>query len=299
MHSSKIGLILLMTLFASTAAFAQGEEKEPAPPQNATTSDGSQPDASAPSSAIHAGAYVASAMLVHQVTPAYPPSAKSAHISGTVVLHALIAQDGTIEQLQYVSGPPLLLKSAMDAVQQWIYQPMLVNGKPVKVDTTISVVYTLGGRNPSSADESASPSAVPPTAGLPPASTADSSQDAQKEAAAPQTSTNASSVPNSPTTKPKSIRVGGNVAAANLIHRVTPVYPNDAKKKHIQGTVLLHAVIAQDGTMKTVEYMSGPTELTDSAINAVKQWRYKPTSLRGELIEVDTTISVVFSLGKQ
>jgi TonB family protein len=88
------------------------------------------------------------------------------------------------------------------------------------------------------------------------------------------------------------------VAAANLTHQVSPVYPKDAKKQHIQGTVVLHAVIAEDGTMKTVEYINGPPELTDSAINAVKQWRYKPTLINGESLQVDTTISVIFTLGK-
>jgi protein TonB len=70
--------------------------------------------------------------------------AKTAHVSGTVVLHAVIAKDGTIQELQYVSGPPLLMKSAMDAVKQWRYKPTQLNGDPVEVDTTIDVVFTLG-----------------------------------------------------------------------------------------------------------------------------------------------------------
>jgi protein TonB len=77
--------------------------------------------------------------------PVYPPIAKTAHISGTVMLHAVIAKDGSVEDLQYVSGPPLLMKAAMDAVKQWRYQPTQLNGEPVEVDTTISVVFTLGG----------------------------------------------------------------------------------------------------------------------------------------------------------
>jgi TonB family protein len=259
-------------------------------------SDTSQPDASAPTSGrIHVDADVTSAMLVHQVSPVYPPLAKTAHISGTVVLHALIAKDGTIEQLQVVSGPPLLLRSAMDAVQQWVYRPTLVNGDPVRVDTTISVVYTLGEENPNNAEGSGTPSDV---RGSPsPQVAADPSQDAQKEAAT-QSPTDATPEQNASAQKPKpkSIRVGGRVAAANLIDQVTPVYPKDAKKHHIQGAVVLHAIIAQDGTMKAVEYVSGPPELTDSAIEAVKKWRYKPTLLNGDPIEVDTTISVVYTL---
>jgi periplasmic protein TonB len=94
---------------------------------------------------IRVGGNVAAAKLVRQVTPLYPPIAKTAHISGTVILHAVIAKDGTIQNLDYVSGPPLLMKNAMDAVRQWRYSPTLLNGEPVEVDTTISVVFTLGG----------------------------------------------------------------------------------------------------------------------------------------------------------
>jgi protein TonB len=102
------------------------------------------PKAPTPKS-IRVGGNVAQANLIRQVTPVYPPIAKTAHISGTVLLHAIIGKDGTVQDLQYISGPPLLMKSAMDAVRQWRYKPTLLNGEPVDVDTTISVVFTLGG----------------------------------------------------------------------------------------------------------------------------------------------------------
>jgi periplasmic protein TonB len=94
---------------------------------------------------IRVGGNVAAAKLVHQVQPIYPQIAKTAHVSGTVLLHAIIAKDGTIQELQYVSGPPLLMRAAMDAVREWRYSPTLLNGEPVEVDTTIQVVFTLGG----------------------------------------------------------------------------------------------------------------------------------------------------------
>jgi periplasmic protein TonB len=103
------------------------------------------PPPKATPSRIRVGGNVAAAKLIRQVTPIYPTIAKTAHISGTVVLHAIIAKDGTIQELTYVSGPPLLMRNAMDAVRQWRYNPTLLNGEPVEVDTTISVVFTLGG----------------------------------------------------------------------------------------------------------------------------------------------------------
>jgi TonB family protein len=270
------------------------QESAPPQPGNETFSA----DAFAPSpGTTRVPPNVAAGYVIHQVAPVYPPIAKTAHISGTVVLHAIIAKDGTIEQLKVVSGPPLLLKSAMDAVQQWVYRPTLANGDPVRVDTTMSVVYTLGGKNLDNAQSSGSPSDVP---GSPPpqASAADPSQGAQKEAAT-QSPADATPEPNASTQKPKlkRVRVGGTVAAANLVHQVTPDYPKDAKKKHISGTVLLRATIGHDGTIESLEYVSGPPELTTSAMDAVKQWRYKPTLLNGDPVEVETMISVAFTLG--
>jgi len=93
---------------------------------------------------IHVGGNVENAKLVRKVTPQYPSIARAAHISGTVVLHAVIAKNGTVQQLKYVSGPALLMASAMNAVREWRYEPTELNGQPVEVDTTIQVVYSLG-----------------------------------------------------------------------------------------------------------------------------------------------------------
>jgi protein TonB len=96
-------------------------------------------------SRIRVGGNVQAAALVRKVDPVYPPIAKTAHVSGTVVLHAIIGKDGSVQNLEYVSGPGLLMKSAMDAIKQWRYKPTMLNGEPVEVDTTISVVFSLGG----------------------------------------------------------------------------------------------------------------------------------------------------------
>lgn len=93
---------------------------------------------------IRIGGNVMAGRIVHQVMPTYPPIAKIAHASGTVVLHAIIDKDGSIQELQYISGPALLKQSALDAVRQWRYEPYRLNGVPVQVDTTISVVFNLG-----------------------------------------------------------------------------------------------------------------------------------------------------------
>jgi TonB family protein len=92
---------------------------------------------------VRVGGNVQAANLTRKVTPAYPPLAKQARISGTVRFTALIGTDGSIVSLQLVSGHPLLVQSAQEAVSQWQYKPTLLNGAPVEVITQIDVNYTL------------------------------------------------------------------------------------------------------------------------------------------------------------
>lgn len=86
----------------------------------------------------------ASTMLASQVMPKYPDIAKRGYVSGEVVMHALIGKDGSVQWLRVISGPCLLDASALEAVRQWRYKPLVLNGVSVEADTTISVVYTLG-----------------------------------------------------------------------------------------------------------------------------------------------------------
>ena len=80
---------------------------------------------------------------LRDVQPQYPQMAKVAHIQGDVVLRAVISKQGSIENLTAVSGPPLLIPSAMDAVKQWRYKPWVLNGEPVEVDTIITVKFHM------------------------------------------------------------------------------------------------------------------------------------------------------------
>ncbi len=86
-------------------------------------------------------------MLVRKQQPIYPQDAKDLHISGTVVLQAVIGRDGGIHKLRVVSGPWWsLIDSALWCVSHWEYRPYTLNGEPVEVQTTINVIYTLNGR---------------------------------------------------------------------------------------------------------------------------------------------------------
>jgi protein TonB len=94
---------------------------------------------------IKQGGNVTAASIITQTRPLYPALARQARIQGNVVLHAIIDKDGKVAQLEVISGHPLLVQSALDAVKQWRYKPTLLNGDPVEVDTTITVTFTMGG----------------------------------------------------------------------------------------------------------------------------------------------------------
>lgn len=98
--------------------------------------------------------------------------------------------------------------------------------------------------------------------------------------------------------KPSRLAVGGTAEAAKLTKKVQPIYPESAKSAGVQGTVVLHAVIGMGGKPLSLRVMNSQVDpdLARSAVEAVSQWRYTPTPLNGEPVEVDTTISVVYSL---
>lgn len=98
-----------------------------------------------PTAPLRVGGAVMAARAIYEPSPQYPQIAKMAHVSGTVVLHAIIAEDGTVQQLTFITGPALLRQAAMETVRTWRYKPTLLDGQPTKVETTISVVFTLGG----------------------------------------------------------------------------------------------------------------------------------------------------------
>ncbi|MGA9673489.1 MAG: energy transducer TonB [Terracidiphilus sp.] len=93
---------------------------------------------------VSISAGIAVVLLVQKTAPVYPPIARSARVSGTVVIQATISRNGAIESPRAVSGPAMLRQAALDAVKTWRFRPYLLDGQPVEVDTTVNVVFNLG-----------------------------------------------------------------------------------------------------------------------------------------------------------
>jgi len=93
------------------------------------------------------------------------------------------------------------------------------------------------------------------------------------------------------------VKVSGGVIAGNAISKPEPTYPAIARAAHVQGTVILHAIISKTGTIQNLTVVSGPPMLQQAAIDGVSRWRYKPYLLNGEPVDVETTIQVNFNFG--
>ena len=202
----------------------------------------------------------------------YPPQLGQADIQGTVRLGAVIAKVGKVSRLEVIDGNANLIPPALDSVRQWVYEPTLRDGKPVEVATEIEVKFAapppVFGGVPGGVPGgiiggvlSSTPGPTPSSGGL-----------------------------------PQRIRVGGGVAAAKLISQTKPDYPPLAKMARIQGSVRLEAIIGKDGTVLNLKVISGHPLLAKAAMDAVVTWRYQPTLLNGEPVEVDTEVVVNFTL---
>lgn len=101
------------------------------------------PSPTPPKKPLNVSAGVMAALLIHRVEPQYPALAKEMHLTGTVELQARIGTNGTVQALEVVSGNPILARAAIEAVQQWRYQPTRLDGQPVEVETHITVTFSL------------------------------------------------------------------------------------------------------------------------------------------------------------
>lgn len=202
-------------------------------------------------------------VLIRKVPPVYPPLARQARIQGTVILNVIITKSGEIGDVRLVSGHPLLAPAAIQAVKQWRYKPYKVNGHPVEVATNLRINFSLAGMPAANGVAGDIPGGLGDLQG---------------------------------STQPGHVRVSREVMQAFVVSKVPPEYPAHAKEQHIEGPVLLQVSIDKEGNVANLQLISGHPLLAPAAIDAVKQWKYRPYLLNGEPIEVETQVLVNFTL---
>lgn len=223
--------------------------------------------------------FISPGFIIKKVQPVYPKEAKLRGVQGIVVLSGTIAADGTVKDINVVSGDLILRQAAADAVSQWRYVPYRVEGVAVDVKSNISVNFTMGlggtqydvGQAPTGAN--VVNSGATQAQNLPPAGT--------------------------PVTLPPPpagvMRISSRIMAGQLEKKVDPVYPADSIAVDARGDVVLLVSITKTGEVSDVQAVSGPYRFRDSAIAAVKQWRFRPYEIEGAAADVQTTITLNFA----
>jgi len=195
-------------------------------------------------------------------------------VQGKVWIHLIISETGDVESADILSGDPDLARAALEAMKKWKFKPYIRNGKPVKVNTKMPFDFAFANKI---TDATAAPDS--------------SANTLRSSAGAAGTSGGESSG-----SLPQKLRVSSRVVEGLKLHVVNPVYPLEARIRHIQGDVLLQATIGKDGLIHDLRAVSGDPLLVVAAKGAVEQWRYRPYLLKGEPVEVETTIKVQFHL---
>jgi TonB family protein len=181
----------------------------------------------------------------------------------------LVSETGDVESVDVISGNPILAKAAVDAFKKWKFKPYIKNGHAVKTSLKMPINFAFRGQ--------VTGKPISPNSGI---------------AAIPERVRVAQGI----VATPERVRVGQGIMQGLKIHDAAPIYPEEARQSRVQGTVLLRAVIGKDGLISKLDFISGPKQLIQAAMGAVRQWRYKPYILNSEPVEVDTQITVNFTL---
>jgi TonB family protein len=273
---------------------------------------------------VHSGAL----SILHLDSVPYPKEARAKHIEGTVVLELSLSETGTVTDAHVVSGPDELRGAALRTALEFhfAHDTPLPPKAQVSIDFKLPTAEAVAGTLMAPPDEQARLDHLYLAVPSPIKQKLEGRLNLHEGDRITQSALNdlsatlnevdehlrASLEPNQDKTgsvmrialdtgsgeAPKRIRVGGNVQAANIIQKVTPIYPPEAKANRVQGTVRFTVIIAKDGTVKSVTLVSGDPLLAPTAKDAVQKWVYKPTLLNGDPVEVMTQVDVNFTLSQ-
>ena len=270
---------------------------------------------------VHAG----SLQFLHRATVQYPKEARAKRIEGTVVLELSLSETGTVTDARVLSGPDELRRAALASALEWhfAHDTQLAPKTQVSIDFKLPVAEAMSGTLLAPPDELAKLDSVSLAVPAGIKQKLESrialragdriTQPALNDLVATLNDVDehlrASVFPNKEKTgsaitiwldngseAPKRIRVGGNVQAANIMQKVQPIYPPEAKAERIQGLVRFTVIIGKDGTVQNITLVSGHPLLAEAAKAAVQKWVYKPTLLNGDPVEVVTSVDVNFTL---
>jgi len=195
---------------------------------------------------------------------------EGAPMAGMVSLKVLVSKTGAVEEVAAAPGDEALRKAALAGVMGWSYRPYLLNGEPREIQSTILLQFNGGvGKRAATVGIAGGVAGMSGMSGPMPG----------QAALAPG----------------GAVRVSAGVVAGLMEHVIAPVYPPIAKAAHVQGVVVMHAILSKTGDIEDLQVISGPQMLRAAAEDAARQWKYRPYLLNGVPTEVETTINVNFT----
>jgi TonB family protein len=246
-----------------------------------------------------AGSKVMPPKLIAQVDPVYPEVAKKASVEGVVILEATTDIYGKIADIKVLRSIPLLDQAAIDAVRQWVYEPMVVDGKPKEVTFTVTVNFSLDA-----AKKPAGGGVVGGVVGG--VSTGVSGGVEGGVAGGVKGGVQGGvaggvlgGVANSQELKQfegDAVRAVGDIKPPKLIRQVYPIYPQIARQARVEGLVIVEAKADEQGDIVDVRILRSIPLLDQAAIEAVRQWNYEPLVINGKPRKVIFTATVNFVL---
>jgi protein TonB len=254
---------------------------------------------------VRVGGAVKEPRPILKADPVYPAIALAANVEGQVIIEATIDREGKVTNARVLRSAPLFEEAAIAAVRQWTYEPSQLNGVPVEVLMTVVVNFRLPAAVPATQEQLLNQrlAAAPTDAGA--------MIDLAKvyrdrgllneaarmlERALDQVKSEAAAAGTGAASPTAPVRIGGDVKEPKRITIVPPVYPAIASQANVSGQVILEIIIAKDGTVRSARVLRSIPLFDQAALDAVKQWVYEPTLLRGEPVEVAMTVVVNFQL---
>ncbi len=251
--------------------------------------------------ALKTGEKVKPPKLVRDAPPVYPEAARKAGVEGVVILEATADTYGQVSAVRVLRSIPLLDQAAVDAVRQWVYEPMVVDGKPRDVTFTVTVRFAL--------DKDKKPAGGVATGvgggvaggveGGVAGGVAEAVQGGVKGGVQGGVAGATAGAVDDQASKKfdgDAVRAVGDVKPPKLIKQVAPVYPEEARKAGIEGVVILEAKADEQGHVIDARILRSVAPLDAAAIEAVKQWKYEPLVLDGRPRKVVFTVTVRFGL---
>jgi TonB family protein len=230
--------------------------------------------------AVRARGEIKPPRLIKSVDPIYPEEARKNQVEGLVILEAKIDEKGNVADVRILRSIPALDQAAIDAVKQWKYEPMIIKRKPMPVLFTVTVRFMLDkaekggvvGGVTGAVEGGVKGGVVGAVVGG-----VVTEKDLEEFAKG-------------------AVKAEGNITPPRLVKQVDPIYPEEARKKHIQGIVILSARTDEQGNVVGVKLLRSIPELDQAAIDALKQWKYEPKIIDGKPRALIFTVTVRFQL---